>query len=77
MIIILVAFSANLLKDNNIHFCGRQWLKDAMKDNDPGLSSIFLVGSKKDLLVSNHFFPLIDLMFNKLQFILPYDISCR
>lgn len=28
----------------------KQWLKDAMKDNDPGLSSIFLVGSKKDLL---------------------------
>ncbi|XP_067861623.1 ras-related protein Rab-36 [Heptranchias perlo] len=28
----------------------KQWLEDALKENEPGLSSIFLVGSKKDLL---------------------------
>ncbi|XP_072911782.1 ras-related protein Rab-36 [Hemitrygon akajei] len=28
----------------------KQWLEDALKENDPGLNSIFLVGSKKDLL---------------------------
>ncbi|XP_067911462.1 ras-related protein Rab-36 isoform X1 [Heterodontus francisci] len=28
----------------------KQWLEDALKENEQGLSSIFLVGSKKDLL---------------------------
>ncbi|XP_069789760.1 ras-related protein Rab-36 isoform X2 [Narcine bancroftii] len=27
-----------------------QWLEDALRENDPGLNSIFLVGTKKDLL---------------------------
>lgn len=33
-------------------FCGRQWLADALKENDPSNVLLFLVGSKKDLSVS-------------------------
>ncbi|XP_060060016.1 ras-related protein Rab-34 isoform X2 [Erinaceus europaeus] len=29
--------------------CGRQWLADALKENDPSSVLLFLVGSKKDL----------------------------
>lgn len=32
--------------------CGRQWLADALKENDPSNVLLFLVGSKKDLSVS-------------------------
>lgn len=32
--------------------CGRQWLTDALKENDPSSVLLFLVGSKKDLSVS-------------------------
>lgn len=32
--------------------CGRQWLADALKENDPSGVLLFLVGSKKDLSVS-------------------------
>lgn len=32
--------------------CGRQWLADALKENDPSSVLLFLVGSKKDLSVS-------------------------
>ncbi|KAM6155718.1 ras-related protein Rab-36 [Rhynchocyon petersi] len=28
----------------------RQWLEDALRENEPGFSAIFLVGTKKDLL---------------------------
>lgn len=31
---------------------GRQWLADALKENDPSSVLLFLVGSKKDLSVS-------------------------
>lgn len=30
---------------------GRQWLEDAMKENDPSSVLLFLVGTKKDLSV--------------------------
>ncbi|XP_074146868.1 ras-related protein Rab-36 isoform X4 [Sminthopsis crassicaudata] len=30
--------------------CPRQWLADAQRENEPGSSSVFLVGTKKDLL---------------------------
>lgn len=31
----------------------RQWLEDAMKENDPSSVLLFLVGTKKDLSVGN------------------------
>lgn len=34
------------------NICGRQWLADALKENDPSSVLLFLVGSKKDLSVS-------------------------
>lgn len=36
----------------------RQWLTDALKENDPSNVILFLVGSKKDLSVSLSPFPL-------------------
>lgn len=30
----------------------RQWLEDALRENEPGSCFVFLVGTKKDLLVS-------------------------
>lgn len=30
----------------------RQWLEDALRENEPGACFVFLVGTKKDLLVS-------------------------
>lgn len=32
-------------------YLGRQWLEDAMKENDPSSVLLFLVGTKKDLSV--------------------------
>lgn len=32
---------------------GRQWLEDAMKENDPSSVLLFLVGTKKDLSVGD------------------------
>ena len=32
--------------------CSRQWLEDALRENEPGACFLFLVGTKKDLLVS-------------------------
>ncbi|KAJ8776775.1 hypothetical protein J1605_015364 [Eschrichtius robustus] len=31
--------------------CSRQWLEDALRENEPGACFLFLVGTKKDLLV--------------------------
>lgn len=30
----------------------RQWLEEALRENEPGSCFVFLVGTKKDLLVS-------------------------
>lgn len=35
-----------------VHLLCRQWLADALKENDPSNVLLFLVGSKKDLSVS-------------------------
>lgn len=35
-----------------VTICGRQWLADALRENDPSSVLLFLVGSKKDLSVS-------------------------
>lgn len=34
------------------HPPSRQWLEDALRENEPGACFLFLVGTKKDLLVS-------------------------
>jgi len=46
-------YSSVLLTDSLISFlCFRQWLEDALRENEPDSSFIFLVGTKKDLVVS-------------------------
>lgn len=39
-----------------VYVCGsRQWLEDAMKENDPSSVLLFLVGTKKDLSVGEFY----------------------
>lgn len=43
--------------NENVCFCvRRQWLEDALKENDPTSVQLFLVGTKKDLSVRSLLF---------------------
>uniref|UniRef100_A0A7M4E1U4 RAB36, member RAS onco family n=1 Tax=Crocodylus porosus TaxID=8502 RepID=A0A7M4E1U4_CROPO len=47
--LLFALFSLAHLIPSSSFLCFRQWLEDALRENEPGSSFIFLVGTKKDL----------------------------